>query len=203
MDVKRYATERIVQGLAYFLAPVVIIALQRWPRQRKNLSILGLVTLTVALIAASFATHTIHLVFTQGVLYGTGAAFLYNPFIFYLDEWFVERKGLAYGVFWAGTGIWSSVMPFIMEWALNTFGFRATLRGWAAVVCVTLGLLVYLVRPRLPLPAKGVTQGVYLGFLRSPLFWAFEIGNIIEGLGYFIPQIFLPSKCSTNINKEY
>ena len=122
-----------------------------------------------------------------------GGALVYNPFIFYLDEWFIERKGFAYGVFWAGTGLCSSVMPFVMEWGLNTVGFRTTLRAWAVFVFVTLGLLIYLVRPRLPPSPNGHTQGVDLGFLKSPLFWAFELGNIIEGLGYFVPQMFLPS----------
>ena len=104
------------------------------PAQRKKISIIGLCTLTTGLLSASFATHVIHLVLTQGLLYGVGGALLYNPFIFYLDEWFVERKGLAYGIFWAGTGVFSSVTPFVMDWALNEYGFRTTLRMWAVFV---------------------------------------------------------------------
>ena len=76
----------------------------------------------------------VDLVLTQGLLYGVGGALLYNPFIFYLDEWFIKRKGLAYGVFWAGTGVLSSIMPFVIHWTLDEYGFRATLRGWAIFV---------------------------------------------------------------------
>lgn len=85
-------------------------------------------------MTASFATHVIHLVLTQGLLYGVGGALVYNPFIFYLDEWFVKRKGLAYGIFWAGTGVFSSVTPFVMHWALNKYVLRTTLRVWAVFV---------------------------------------------------------------------
>lgn len=93
--------------------------------------------MTLSLIFASFATHVSHLIASQGLLYGVGGAFVYNPFLFYLDEWFIERKGLAYGIFWAGTGIFGSVTPFIVDWALNAYGFRTTLRTWAVVVvCV-------------------------------------------------------------------
>lgn len=106
----------------------------RRPAQRKKVSIIGLCTLTIGLVTASFATHVIHLVLTQGLLYGVGGALVYNPFIFYLDEWFVKRKGLAYGIFWAGTGVFSSVTPFFMHWALNNYGFRTTLRVWAVFV---------------------------------------------------------------------
>lgn len=104
------------------------------PAHRKAASVLGLFTMTISLIAASFATHVYHLILTQGLLYGVGGAFLYNPFLFYLDEWFIERKGLAYGIFWAGTGILSSVIPFIMDWALTRYCFRTTLRAWAVVM---------------------------------------------------------------------
>ena len=42
--------------------------------------------LVAALVLASFATHVTHLVFTQGMLYGIGAALLYNPFLIYVEE---------------------------------------------------------------------------------------------------------------------
>ena len=98
------------------------------------MSILGLVLLTSSLVAALFATRVVHLVLCQGLLYGLGGALVYNPFLFYLDEWFVARKGLAYGVFWAGTGGCSCVMPWVMDWGLEHYGFRTTLRAWALFV---------------------------------------------------------------------
>lgn len=58
---------------------------------------------------------------------------------------------------------------------------------------LTLGALIYLVRPRKPLPFKSVVYGLKLGFLKTRLFWAFQIGNVNEGFGYFMPQIYLPS----------
>lgn len=125
-------------ALAYFLAPVVIAMLQRWPSQRKNVSLIGLAIIVAALVAASFSKHVFHLVLTQGALYGVGGAMMYNPFVFYLDEWFIERKGLAYGIFWAGAGLCSAIIPFMMEWALSEYGFRTTLRAWAFfLVCAS------------------------------------------------------------------
>ena len=93
--------------------------------------------LVAALVMASFAKHVTHLVFTQGMLYGIGASLLYNPFMIYVGEWFEEQKGLAYSIFWAGTGFSGAVVPFLMEWALYKYGFRTTLRAWALfAVCV-------------------------------------------------------------------
>lgn len=120
-----------MEGAAYFLGPATLLALRRWPSRRKVVSVIGLFMMLFGLILASFATHVIHLVLTQGLLYGVGTALLYNPFIFYMDEWFGNGKGLAYSIFWAGTGISGAVMPFLIEWGLDTYGFETTLRAWA------------------------------------------------------------------------
>lgn len=52
----------------------------------------------LALVASSFSRRVWHFILTQGVLYAIGGRFLYSPAILYLDEWFVRRKGFAYGV---------------------------------------------------------------------------------------------------------
>ena len=95
---------------------------------------LGLGMVILSLLAASFANSVTDLLFTQGAMYGIGGAFLYNPFVFYLDEWFIERKGLAFGILWAGTGISGTLVPLIMEWGLEKYGFRIMLRFWAVVM---------------------------------------------------------------------
>jgi hypothetical protein len=39
---------------------------------------------------------------------------LYSPTIFCLDKWFIKRKGLAFGIMWAGTGVSGLVLLFIL-----------------------------------------------------------------------------------------
>ena len=97
-------------------------------------SILGLALLILSLITASFAKRVVHLILTQGLLYGLGGALLYSPFIFYLDEWFDRRKGLAFGVLWARTAVGGIVVPLILEWGLERYEFRIILRAWAVLL---------------------------------------------------------------------
>lgn len=120
-----------------FGAPCVSYALQRWPRTRRPSSIIGLALVILALGMSSFADTVWQLIVTQGVLYGIGGSLLYNPMLFYLDEWFIRRKGLAFGVLWAGTGTGGVIMPAIMSWGLEEFGFRTTLRVWAAIMVLS------------------------------------------------------------------
>lgn len=81
-------------GLALFPA------YQRWPRLANISKWAGLPVITGALILASFATNVTQMILTQGVLYAVGGSLLYCPTLVFLDEWFIKRKGLAFGVIW-------------------------------------------------------------------------------------------------------
>jgi hypothetical protein len=89
-------------GIMYLSAPLVFLTLQRWLKIRRWCSVAGLCIITFALILSSFSTTVWHLIITQGVLYACGGVLLYYPAILFLDEWFVRRKGLAFGVMMAG-----------------------------------------------------------------------------------------------------
>jgi hypothetical protein len=91
-------------GGMYLIAPITLYVLEAWPSIRRLSSISGLAVVVTALVASSFSTRVWHLVLTQGCLYAIGGSFLYAPTMFYLDEWFILRKGLAFGIMWAGVG---------------------------------------------------------------------------------------------------
>lgn len=80
----------------YLGSPLCFAAMQRWSRVRKWGTTIGVVILIASLL--SWASQMWHLILTQRALYGTGGTFLYSPIILHVDERFVRRKGLAYGV---------------------------------------------------------------------------------------------------------
>lgn len=97
----------------YFFAPVSLYTLEYWPSTRRLCSVIGLVIVVSALIASSFSTQVWHLILTQGVLYAIGGSLLYSPTVFYLNEWFFKKKGLAFGIMWAGVGTYAPHFPVI------------------------------------------------------------------------------------------
>lgn len=127
-------------------------------------------------------------------MYAIGGGMLYFPTIIFLDEWFVRRKGFAYGIMWAGTGASGVAIPFLMEWGLNKYSFSTMLRAWAVVMAVLSGPLLYFVKPRIPLSRSASRpRRLDFGFLKSRVFWILQLGNILESLGFFIPGIWLPT----------
>lgn len=73
---------------------------KKWPRLRNFSIYIGLPIVSLSLVTASFAGSVWHLTLTQGVLYGLGGSLSYYPALLFLDEWFVRRKGFAFGVMW-------------------------------------------------------------------------------------------------------
>ncbi|KAI4244307.1 MAG: hypothetical protein L6R40_003033 [Gallowayella cf. fulva] len=180
-------------GIMYLSCPILFAVFKRWPHIRRSSTMTGLAINTAAIVAASFATQVSHLILTQGVLYAIGGVMIYCPTIVFLDEWFVRRKGLAFGMMWAGTGVSGIVLPFIMSALLARFSFQTTLRAYAVALVLLALPLLYFVRPRLPLAQTSLQRRLDLGFLRTSIFWVPQTCNIIQGLGYFIPNIYLPT----------
>ncbi|TKX18490.1 MFS transporter-like protein 174 [Elsinoe australis] len=181
-------------GIMYFGAPVIYSILRAYPRLRKPACIVGFVILEIGLISASFSNTIPQLLGTQGILYAIGGCIHYFPAFLYLDEWFFARKGLAYGVVWAGAGTAGVALPLTLSWILRVWGFRTALRVWAITTFILTVPAIFCLKGRLPVQHAAMgPQRVETGFLRSRAFWILQGGNIVQGLGYFMPTLYMPS----------
>ncbi|KAK2058092.1 major facilitator superfamily transporter [Colletotrichum caudatum] len=181
-------------GIMYLSGPIVIGLLRLFPRQSRHAPILGLIVMCAALAASSFSRTVTHLIVTQGVLYAVGGAVAYCPCILYIDQWFVRRKGFAYGIMWSGTGLAGVVLPLLMEYLLGRVGFRTTLRLWSGLLFALTAPLAFFIKPRLP--ASQVTHArpfSNLSFMLCRPFALYQVANVVEALGFFLPGIYLPS----------
>lgn len=84
-----------------------------------------------------------------------------------------------------------------MDWGLNEYSFSTMLRAWSIVLFTLVGPLLYYVKPRLPVSPTYHSRRLHYGFLRTSTFWILQIGNILESLGFFIPNIYLPTYART------
>jgi hypothetical protein len=76
-------------------------AYKKWPHLANRSKWLGLPIMATGLIAASFVNSVNLLIVTQGAIYALGGCVIYYPTLAFIDEWFIQRKGLAYGIMWA------------------------------------------------------------------------------------------------------
>lgn len=180
-------------GIMYLAGPINMAFLKLYPRIGRWSPIAGLLIMCLGLAMSSFSTSVTHLIITQGVIYAVGGSIAYIPCIAFLDEWFVKKKGLAYGIMWSGTGLAGVVLPLLLQSLLDRYGFKTTLRIWSVVLFVMTAPLAYFIKPRLPYSAATHTRRLDLRFLFTKTFAVHQIANVVEAVGFFLPGIYLPS----------
>lgn len=163
-----------------------------FPRWARYSPLVGLVMLCAALCSSAWATSVTELIITQGIFYGMGGAIAYTPCTMYIDEWFVKRKGLAYGIMWSGTSLAGVVLPLILERLLESYGYETTVIIWAAALFGITAPLAWYIKPRIPpLPLRSVRL-FNLRFSLSRRFLLYQLSNTIEAIGFYIPGIYVP-----------
>lgn len=70
------------------------------PRLARWVSTMGVVIMCLSLALGSFSQNVTHLILTQGIVFGIGGCLAYTPSILFMSEWFVTKKGLAFGIVW-------------------------------------------------------------------------------------------------------
>lgn len=119
------------------------------------------------LIGASINPTTTSVVILQGFISGFGGGAAYIPAILWLPQWFDEKRGLATGVIFLGSGLGGYIWPFVISALLNKTGFNWTLRCLCLIQLVVGGIIVSIMRPRLSaLPPNASTRPRRSGLLR-------------------------------------
>ena len=191
----------IAQGLSYLGAPFSAALTKRFHKyQRQQLWVAWPICI-LGLLIGSFATSIAGLIATQGVMYGIGFVLLTYPIISMIDEWWIARKGMAFGLISAASGGTGAVMPFVLEAMLHKYGYKVTLRASAIAMTILTGPLLPALKGRLPPAERSAMARTNRSFLRNPLFWIYCLSTLIQGFGFFFPSLYLPSY-ATDIGLE-
>ncbi|KAL2836776.1 major facilitator superfamily domain-containing protein [Aspergillus pseudoustus] len=163
----------IASGLGYLGAPVIMPIIQRYQKWRRQMIWIG------------FA-------------YGLGFLIFYYPILSMVNEYWIARRGMAYGLLCGASGVSGSIMPFVLQALLARYGYRTTLRAVAVGLTLLTGPLIPLLKGRLPAPSMEHANipRINWTFFRSPLFWLYSVANLLQGFGYFFPALYLPSHAS-------
>lgn len=166
----------------------------RYTHLRRHAAGAGILLSAGSLLISSWSRDVWQLVVTQGVLQAFGSALLYTGSTIYVDEWFVRRKGFAYGIVLSAKAAVGAGLPFLFGYLLSTIGFRTTLRIWAAVTAVTAIPAVVLLRPRIELDREDSrARALSWRFLSHPTFYFHQTANIMFSAFYGLPQTYVPS----------
>ncbi|KAG9235606.1 putative MFS monocarboxylate transporter [Amylocarpus encephaloides] len=155
-----------LNGIMYLMMPLSFSLLTRYPLLRPYCGPLGLI-ITVA-----------------SVLCALGSGLLFSPITLCLNEWFIARKGMAYGVLWGGKSAAGVTFPFLITSFLNKYGAKSTLQIWAVTLTILTLPLLFFLKPRIPLSAVSTLRPLSWAFLKHSTFWMLQLGNVI-----YLPSI--------------
>jgi MFS family permease len=190
----------LATGVSYLGMPFTNAIAIQWPRYRRRMCFAGWSLCVGSLAAASLATGVAQLLVYQGLLFGVGWVVCYTPFLFILNEWWVERRGFAYGVLFAASGVSGLFIPVLLDFMLERYGFRTALRTYMMLIVAISGPGLFLIQHRQP-PSqhqkhveKTTTSAIQAlkPFVTNFHFLILATAVFLQGLGFFIPNIFIP-----------
>lgn len=188
-------------GVMYISMPFLFALFsRRWASWRRTAAIAGIVLACASFLLSSYSKNVWHLILTQGVLAAFGCALIYSPTTLTLGEWFsTSNRALAYGIILSSKNIVGSTCPFLMRHLLDVYGFRVTLRIWAAVLAGSACVAIYLIPVH---PSSRSSASAYRprklpwSFLRHRTFWLYSIATMLQSSGYGIPQTYINTYAS-------
>ncbi|KAF2278820.1 MFS general substrate transporter [Westerdykella ornata] len=180
-------------GIMYLTQPPMFAILKRFPKMRLWATPAGLIVMCLALGLGSLSNSIPQLIVTQGIFYALGGTLAWTPILFFIEEWWVRRRGFAYGVMMAGFGISGAVLPLILQWLLHSYGFRTTLRVCALAFVALNFPILFFFKPRLPLAQTSQARGFDMSFWGCSNYLILQSANLVQSLGYFLPGIYLPT----------
>jgi MFS family permease len=177
----------------YIGTPFVVTLCRLYPRQARWFTPVGLFVASLALAMSSFCNSVPQLIAAQGIGFGVGGCVAYCPCTLYINEWFVRRKGLAYGIVWSAAGAGGVILPLVIEALLQNVGFRTTTQICAGILFSCSAPLAVFIKPRLPFSPVTHRRPSNMRFVTSKVFALHQLANFVQGAGYFLPAIYLPT----------
>ncbi|KAG2224557.1 hypothetical protein INT45_004402 [Circinella minor] len=158
--------------------------------------ITGALLMVLGLEMAGFTSQIWHLYLTQGVLFGTGASFMFVTAMNAAPQWFDKRRGLALGLISSGSGAGGLILPFILTPLNNTIGIGWSYRvlgfiilGCAIVSCVCIKMRFKSSKQ----PTRKLKELFNFEVLKDLNYCLWVLGSMIGLMGFFVPYFFLPS----------
>ncbi|KAG5322981.1 MOT10 protein, partial [Pseudoatta argentina] len=185
-------------GTTFFLSPVAGILTDKFGIQ--TTTFVGGAIASVGLLLSSLLTAKVELLFlTYGVMYGLGASLAYTPSLAILGHYFKKYLGLVNGIVTAGSSIFTTLLPSLMEVLILRLGLEGTLRS-LAVLTATIMACASLFKP-IPLTSQGdkshktkslqnhMKEFVNVSIWKKKRYVVWAVSIPLALFGYFVPYV--------------
>jgi len=138
-------------GLVFYAATMPIAGFYIPKIGTRVMTAIGGIVVGLGYILSSFATQIGVLVFTYGVIAGTGVGIAYGVPMVIASRWFPDKKGLAVGLTIVGFGLSPLITAPLANQLIGTYGARPTLR----LLGIAFTAIILVISLTMKLPPKG------------------------------------------------
>ncbi|XP_050745796.1 monocarboxylate transporter 13 isoform X4 [Drosophila biarmipes] len=117
-----------IPALCYFLysslGPVSSILSVKY--SYRTVTLLGGASASLGMILSFWASSIEYLYISYGVLVGIGAGLSFPPTVYIVTSYFSRLRGLANGLCISGSALGSIILPPLLRWLLETYGYHGS-----------------------------------------------------------------------------
>ncbi|TRM63897.1 MFS general substrate transporter [Schizophyllum amplum] len=186
----------VASGIMYCATPLIEPVVRRYPPYRRPLLWIGTMLCFASMFGASYAQTATQLLALQGVLYAFGGSVVYVVTISYMSQWFLDRRGLANGVMFAGSSAGGIILPLTSPRLIARYGIATTMKIYAVALLVLLVPVLPFVKERFPDThnhVHGPAPRSRKDWYKERSFQYLLAANSLHAFGYFVPLVWLPT----------
>jgi len=150
------------------------------------------------LMMTSLCTEYWQFILAQGICSPLGLNCIYQAGTSAVPTWFFKKRGLAYGVMAAGSGLGGIIFPIMASHLIPKVGYGWTIRAIAFLILGMMIIAIVTVRSRLPPSPRALELKVFLEPYRDSRFVLLTAGSFLFFMGMFIPINFIEVQAMSN-----
>ena len=182
--------------MMFFPGPIVGWAFDNYGP--KYLLIFGTFFHVFGLMMTSLCTEYYQFILAQAICSPLGLNCIFNAATSTIPTWFLKKRGAAYGIMAAGSGLGGIIIPIMASHLIPQIGFSWTMR---AIAFMLLGLLIIAsltIKSRLPPRPRPLRFKVFLEPFTDTRFNLLTLSSFLFFMGLFIPINFIEVQAIAN-----
>ncbi|KAJ4374017.1 hypothetical protein N0V83_002756 [Neocucurbitaria cava] len=157
----------------------------------KYIIIFGTFMHVLGLMMTSLCTEFWQFILAQGICSPLGLNCIFQAGTATIPTWFFKKRGLAYGIMAAGSGLGGIIFPIMASHLIPEIGYGWTMRTFGFMILGLMCIAGLTVKSRLPPKPRPLQLKVFLEPFKDIKFVLLTISSFLFFMGLFIPINFI------------
>ncbi|KAI4653494.1 hypothetical protein J4E93_001260 [Alternaria ventricosa] len=157
----------------------------------KYILLFGTLFHVLGLMMTSLCTEYWQFILAQGICSPLGLNCIFQAGTSTIPTWFLKKRGLAYGVMAAGSGLGGIIFPIMATHLIPEIGYGWTMRTFGFLILGMMTIAFFTVKSRLPPQPRTLEFKVFVEPFRDIRFVLLTIASFLFFMGLFIPINFI------------